>query len=231
MDPILVDSLVKLLLAMVLGAVVGMERGQHGRPAGLRTHALVCLASTLLIVVSRTGALASLDATVPGNYTFNVDPARMGAGIVTGIGFLGAGAILRIRESLIRGLTTAACIWFVAALGIAIGFGHYLLAIAAAAVALVILVLLDYVEGAMKRVSYRTVTVDVEIDNKEKIAQSCRDLFKNRKMKVQQASYQVDNRKGEAQFIYALRLSTKRDRLDLVSDMSALPGVNSVHWY
>jgi putative Mg2+ transporter-C (MgtC) family protein len=231
MDPVLVDSLFKLVLATVLGASIGVERGQHGRPAGLRTHALVCLASTLLIVVSRTGALASLDASVPGNFTFNVDPARMGAGIVTGIGFLGAGAILRIRESLIRGLTTAACIWFVAALGVAIGFDHYILAVAAAVTALVILILLDYVEGAMKRVSYRTVTVDVELDTKEEIARSCRDLFKKRKMKIQQASYRVNNRKGEAQFTFSLRLSTKRDRLGLVSEISALPGVNSVHWF
>jgi putative Mg2+ transporter-C (MgtC) family protein len=74
-------------------------------------------------VVSRTGALTGIEG--PDNFLLNVDPARMAAGIVTGIGFLGAGAILRIRQSLVRGLTNAASIWFVAAIGVAVGLGAY----------------------------------------------------------------------------------------------------------
>ena len=112
-----VASLIKLFVATALGAMVGLEREIHGRPAGLRTNALVALAACLLIVVSRTGALIGLDRSA--DFILAVDPARMAAGIVTGIGFLGAGAILRVKENFIRGLTTAAGIWFVAAIGIA----------------------------------------------------------------------------------------------------------------
>jgi putative Mg2+ transporter-C (MgtC) family protein len=230
MDLVYVDSLIKLLLATILGASIGLERGQHGRPAGIRTHALVCLASTLLIMVTRIGALTAMNADLPGNLTFNIDPARMAAGIVMGVGFMGAGANFRIRESLIRGLTTAACIWFVAAIGVVVGFDHYLLAIGAVTIALIILVLLDRVENAMKRVSYRTVSVDVINEQKEDVARLCRDLFRKSKMKVQQVSYRVDNRKNEAQFTFSLRLSTQRNRLGLVSAISAFPGVTCVRW-
>ena len=230
MDSVYVDSLIKLALATILGASIGWERGQHGRPAGMRTHALVCLAAVLLIVVSRVGALTAMNTQLPGNLTFNIDPARMAAGIVMGIGFLGAGAILRIRESLIRGLTTAACIWFVAAIGVGIGFDQYLLAIAATVFAFAILVLLDRVENATKRVSYRTVIVEAKNEQRDEIARFCRDLFRKSKMKVQQVAYEVDNCRNEARFTFSLRLSTKRDRLGFVSTISAVPGVNCVRW-
>jgi uncharacterized membrane protein YhiD involved in acid resistance len=118
----------------------------------------------------------------------------------------------------------------VAAIGVVVGFDHYLLAIGAVTIALIILVLLDRVENAMKRVSYRTVIVDVINEQKEDVARLCRELFRKSKMKVQQVSYRVDNRKNEAQFTFSLRLSTKRNRLGLVSAISSFPGVNSVRW-
>ena len=109
-----------LVLAVVLGGAVGLERESHGRPAGLRTHILVCLSATMVILVSRTVAATPLDLE---QTTRVFDPNRMGAGIVTGIGFLGAATVLRSGDVL-RGLTTAACIWYVAVLGIVLGEGR-----------------------------------------------------------------------------------------------------------
>ena len=104
----------KLLLATALGALVGLERQLEARPAGLRTHMLVALGAALLTIVSM-----SLSVTQPG-----YDPSRIAAGIVTGIGFLGAGTIIRERDGNgIRGLTTAASVWVVSAVGIAVGSG------------------------------------------------------------------------------------------------------------
>src|SRR6267378_2097441 len=110
-----------LVIALAAGGIIGLERSYHGRPAGFRTHALVCLSSCMLMVLTvyqETWFSAySLE-------TISVDPTRMAQGIMTGIGFLGAGVIM--KEGLtIRGLTTAASIWITAAIGIMIGVGFY----------------------------------------------------------------------------------------------------------
>ncbi len=116
-----VDILVHLLVAMVAGGLIGLERSYYGRPAGFRTHTLVCMASSLLMLVTIyqrdwfSGAMIE---------TVRVDPTRMAQGIMTGIGFLGAGVIMKEGAS-IRGLTTAASIWITAAIGILAGVGFY----------------------------------------------------------------------------------------------------------
>lgn len=127
------DEFFKILLhlgsALVAGGIIGLERSYHGRPAGFRTHTLVCLASSLLMLVT----LYQWDW-LPGvpMDTVRTDPTRMAQGIMTGIGFLGAGVI--VKEGLsVRGLTTAASIWITAAIGILMGIGFYLPAVLATA--------------------------------------------------------------------------------------------------
>jgi len=113
------DMLLKLVLAVVLGGVIGYERETHGRPAGLRTHILVCLGAAIFTIVSISFAGRTSD------------PSRIASQVVTGIGFLGAGTIIR-QGNVVRGLTTAASLWTVAAIGVAVGVGGtlYWLAIA-----------------------------------------------------------------------------------------------------
>ena len=116
-----VDILVHIVVAMVAGGLIGLERSYYGRPAGFRTHTLVCMASSLLMLVTiyqRDWFSAAMVETV------RVDPTRMAQGIMTGIGFLGAGVIMKEGAS-IRGLTTAASIWITAAIGILAGVGFY----------------------------------------------------------------------------------------------------------
>lgn len=120
------DLLAKLLLAAVLGAAVGWEREQAGKPAGLRTNILICLGATLLTDV---GMALSAD---------RGDPARMAAQIVSGVGFLGAGTIIQSRGK-VSGLTTAATLWVVAAVGIALGTGQYGAAVLTTLVVLLVL--------------------------------------------------------------------------------------------
>lgn len=107
-----VDVVIRLLLSLVLGGIVGYQREAVDRPAGFRTHVLVCIGATLITLVSIDG--------FPGS-----DKARVASQIVTGIGFLGAGTIIR-QGSIVRGLTTAASIWAVAGIGIAVGAGFYI---------------------------------------------------------------------------------------------------------
>ena len=134
--------LVRVLAAVVVGAFIGFERTFHGGPAGFRTHALVCVASSLLMLVTvyqnQWMTIVPLDA-------IRTDPTRMAQGIMTGIGFLGAGVIF--KEGLtVRGLTTAASIWVTAAIGILLGIGFYFAAVLGAAATLAILAAFRFIE-------------------------------------------------------------------------------------
>jgi len=120
----------RLLLAAVLGGIIGFQRERAKKPAGLRTHILICLGSALFTVVSVLG------------FTGSVDPSRIAAGVVTGIGFIGAGVIFRgMRGDKVMGITTAASIWVTAAIGIAAGVGLYIIASATALVTLAVLMI------------------------------------------------------------------------------------------
>ena len=127
--PIEVEMVLRLLLAAALGAIIGYQRERAGKPAGLRTHILICEGSALFTVASLYG------------FGSAADPARIAAGIVAGIGFLGAGAIIRREGGLVGGLTTAATIWAVAAVGLAAGAGLYLASAVTTVVVLIVLLL------------------------------------------------------------------------------------------
>jgi putative Mg2+ transporter-C (MgtC) family protein len=113
------EMVIRLVIAAFLGAVIGYERARAKKPAGIRTHLLVCMGAALFTVISIWG------------FAGNADPSRIAAGVVVGVGFLGAGTILR-QERGVAGLTTAATIWAVAAVGVAIGSGLYIVGAVAA---------------------------------------------------------------------------------------------------
>ncbi|MFM0076718.1 MgtC/SapB family protein [Paraburkholderia sediminicola] len=125
-----IELIARLLFAAVLGGVIGFERERFAFPAGLRTHMLVCVASSLVMIVS---AFGFEDTRSMPNIA--LDPSRVAAQVVSGIGFLGAGAIL-LRGEVVRGLTTAASVWAVAGIGLAAGGGLYVLALAATVIIL-----------------------------------------------------------------------------------------------
>lgn len=135
------DLLGRLLLAALLGGVVGLEREWSGKPAGLRTNLLICVGAALITELSLAIGRAQ-DGSGPS------DPARLAAQIVSGIGFLGAGTIIQSRGAVL-GLTTAATLWVVAAIGIAVGAGAYVEAVGTAVLVMVSLVLLRRVEGRL----------------------------------------------------------------------------------
>jgi len=134
--------LVRIGLAVLLGGVIGLEREVHGRPAGLRTHMLVCLGSALIMLVSAYGVYGLYG----GDSAPSFDPTRIAAQIVSGIGFLGAGTIMKEGPT-IRGLTTAASLWVAATIGMAVGAGFYL-------GALVVTLLVVLVLGGLDKYEY-----------------------------------------------------------------------------
>lgn len=148
------EILLKLLLAMVFGGIIGLERGIGNRPAGFRTHTLVCMGSAVVMMTSEF---------LITNYTSNPpDPARLGAQVISGIGFLGAGTILK-DGSRVRGLTTAASLWVVACIGLAIGVGFYWGALAATLFSYITLVVLKKFENLVP--GLRDFEITLEIPN------------------------------------------------------------------
>lgn len=153
--------LLRLSLAVAAGGLIGMERAFHGRPAGFRTHALVCTSSALLML------LTIFQLELMGNIPLEiirVDPTRMGQGIMTGIGFLGAGVIMKEKFT-IRGLTTAAAIWMSASIGIIIGMGLLNAAFVATLFTLLILSVFGWLERFLPTQHYASMRIVTPIDS------------------------------------------------------------------
>jgi uncharacterized membrane protein YhiD involved in acid resistance len=178
----------RLLMAMIAGGLVGMERELRGRQAGFRTNILVCVGSALTMIVSIS--FASRDwprAEGISAYNLNIDPARIAYGVMTGIGFLGAGTIVKSGVS-VRGLTTAAAMWCVAAVGLAAGFGMYTLTAIATILIVAALWILDYLESMFPKWRYRTVVVRRKW--KPGVIPETIERFKAAKLRVIDASMQ-----------------------------------------
>jgi putative Mg2+ transporter-C (MgtC) family protein len=152
------EVFIRLMLASFCGGLAGLEREVRGRQAGFRTYMLVALGAALTMIVSLSIAIQPWQPTTNPRININVDPGRIAYGVMTGIGFLGAGVIIQHKGS-IRGLTTAASLWCIAAVGLAAGFGLYLTSIFSTLLIVAALWLLDYLEDVIPRQRYRTVTV------------------------------------------------------------------------
>jgi len=185
LDPDYTEMLLRLVVAVGAGACIGYERSFHGRPAGLRTHVLVCLASSVLMLVTvyedhwvRIAADARIDAT------------RMAQGIMTGIGFLGAGVI--VKEGLnIRGLTTAASIWITAAIGVLAGTGMYATLVSAVILTLLVLAVFRRIEQHVPTQVYYDLVVKYA-HGSDVTEDTLRDLFGKLGFEVAHFTYRVE---------------------------------------
>jgi putative Mg2+ transporter-C (MgtC) family protein len=147
--------LIRLLFASVLGATIGFERDVHGRSAGLRTNLLVSLGAAVFMILSEVVATSYLSGH-DSNSVLRADPTRIAANIITGIGFLGAGAIIKSGFS-VKGITTAACLWISASIGMSAGGGFYELATLTTAIGLISLVFLNKLEKRYSKDYYRSL--------------------------------------------------------------------------
>ncbi len=153
--------IIRLLAAVIAGGLIGLERSYNGRPAGFRTHSLVCMASSLLMLLTVFQWELLKDVPIE---TIRVDPTRMAQGIMTGIGFLGAGVIMKDQHT-VRGLTTAASIWITASIGILIGMGSYLAAIIATVLSLGILSTFRILEKRLPSLSFARLSISTARTN------------------------------------------------------------------
>jgi putative Mg2+ transporter-C (MgtC) family protein len=179
------EMILRLVAALGAGALIGYERSFHGRPAGLRTHVLVCLASSLLMLVT-----VYEDHWVRTTAESRLDPTRMAQGIMTGIGFLGAGVI--VKEGLnVRGLTTAASIWITAAIGVLAGVGLYLPMMVSVVLTLTVLSLFRWIEMRVPTQAY--FNFDVKYEKDGSLSETdMRSLIQSHKFSIANFSYRLE---------------------------------------
>jgi putative Mg2+ transporter-C (MgtC) family protein len=192
-----------LATALAAGAVIGLERTIHGHPAGFRTHALVCLACSLLMVMTSYQSHWLHGATVG---SIGADSSRMAQGIMTGVGFLGAGVIFK-EGMTIRGLTTAASIWTTAAIGILLGLGFYFPALLGTGLMLGVLTLFNSLERTLPRESY--AQYHVSFDRNDIMPEhQVRRMVADHGFEIANMSYRITS---EGLFEYRMDIRTKRN--------------------
>jgi len=225
--PIYADFSLKLLVALFLSGLIGLEREFHGRAAGLRTHILVCLASTAIMAVSQIAQ--DIFLAQGAESVFRIDPWRIAAGIITGIGFLGGGAILK-SENLIRGLTTAACIWFVAAVGIVIGMGFFIPATIISAIGLFTLIGLDPLGKIIPSEKFGEIKIVSEVESAEEIENKCRAILKNYSISIYNTSISANARTGERITLLYILSRRVKNKHEILKKIFHLPHIKSVKW-
>lgn len=214
------ELILRLFLAAFLGGFVGVEREKTNRFAGLRTHMLVCIGSTLIMIVSQYGFSQSLYE----NFIV-VDPSRVAAQVVSGIGFLGAGTILFLKDK-IRGLTTAASLWAVAGVGLAIGGGLYAAAIATTILIFVVLAVLKPIEHFFfKGETFPEIKISLSTDvSFERLESVLRELSIFSHLK----NLHMQNESGKKIIRMNFEFNERHNSLKIVQELKKIPGVEKI---
>lgn len=209
----MVDIVKHLGVAAVAGGLIGLERSYHGRPAGFRTHTLVCMASSILMLVTIYQKLWFSGADIE---TVRIDPTRMAQGVMTGIGFLGAGVIMKEGLS-VRGLTTAASIWMTAAIGILAGVGFYSAVFIGTIFTLVVVLVFPWIETRIPTLAYAYLTLrfcrDTTLQKAELV-----ELISSQGFSIANISYSAE-KEGNF-FEYSMTIRTpRRDNMHRLSNI------------
>lgn len=207
------EFIFRVFVAALLGGMIGFEREYRAKEAGLRTHFLVAMGSALFMIVSQYGFNAVLSTSI------TLDPSRVAAQVVSGIGFIGAGTII-FQKHVIKGLTTAAGLWVTSAIGLACGSGLYLLSVAST---LLVLLCLETIFFILMRIGSRTISVTISTTDREKIKKVVNQL---REDCVTMDSYEM-KRHGEL-FVVSMELKVKRNnyRNRIIEFMDKFDGVD-----
>jgi putative Mg2+ transporter-C (MgtC) family protein len=219
-DGVHLEILLRLLAALVVGGLIGSERSHRGRPAGFRTHALVCLSTALLMLITVYESRWFPDRS-PGRST--MDPTRMAQGIMTGIGFLGAGAIIRDGAS-VRGLTTAASIWITAGIGVLIGIGFYFPALAATVLTIGTLSIFQRIEHRIP--TQFSATLSVRVAERGDLSEAdLRKLLADHGLAVSGLCYKLDRRAGFFEYNMVVHASRSEGGARLADSLASRPGI------
>jgi len=215
------EIIIRLLLGAIIGGIIGFEREFHGRAAGFRTQLIVCVASVLIMIVSQ-------------NYYFNthildntlrIDPARISAGALIGIGFLGAGVIIKSGNE-VRGLTTAASIWIVSAIGLAIGAGLYFEGILTSIIAIIALMLLRPIEHKFSILRFNSIKVTTS--GMENAEEKIRSILREHDFRIPRVDYERNREKNETIFRFTVSSRSKTAAKQTFLKLDSLDFINTI---
>lgn len=206
--------ILRISLATIIGGIIGYERGSNNQAAGFRTHILVCLGATLISLIQEQLKINLLNYTMENPLSTQVlktDLGRLGAQVISGIGFLGAGTIIR-EEKTIAGLTTAASVWVTGCIGLGIGWGFYRLTIITGIVVLIVLITLKKIE-----VTYRSITITyTEESNTEENIKNTLEIFLYHHIKIKN----LKKIKNSKKVIYLLILPKSLNKIKVISELT-----------
>lgn len=211
------EILLRLLIAAAFGAVVGLERERSGQAAGLRTHVILVVGSALAMMLSINIAMQFKPFGSDG------DPARLAAQVVSGIGFLGAGAILRYGTS-IRGLTTATSLWTLAVVGLVVGAGYYQVAAGATVLLLVVLFILNILEHRVIS-PYSSVSLTLSAEDRPALIKDLNKLLNQRQIRSSGLTVQKNLKRRTIKIEVSLRIHHDESIEQLMADLNSLNGV------
>ncbi len=230
-ESILNSHIFKLIVASILGAIIGLERSIHGRPAGLRTNLLVSLGAAVFMILSESIAI-HYTTVFNESSIIRTDATRIAAQIVTGIGFLGAGVIIKNGLS-VRGLTTAACLWISASIGMSIGAGYYQIGIVTTIISLFALTVLNKAENYHGTSSYRILEIfaPLKTDTNE-----LANIIKRKDFKIIGTEKEKNYEENTLHLTYSIKVKHKKtlDRLfkKLIQDLEDSPlKMHKIKWY
>lgn len=213
-----VSICLRIVLSLIIGGILGMERGRKNRPAGFRTYILVCLGSALVMMTNQ----------YIYQYFGTSDPSRMGAQVISGIGFLGAGTIIITGRQKVKGITTAAGLWTSACCGLAIGVGFYEGAVAGGIVIFIIMVFLEKMDCVIRKHS-PIMDVYMEFDTKKKFSTFLKEA---REHKFDITSIQMNKNKhvkeGELSAVLTVESQIKRTHGEMLEMISGIEGVSFI---
>lgn len=206
---------VRIVAAVIIGGLLGLERGMKNRPAGLRTYMLVCVGACLIMLTNQ--------------YIYQVfgtgDPVRMGAQVVSGIGFLGAGTIVVTRRNQIKGLTTAAGLWTAAGVGLALGIGFYEAALVGGIAMFFVITVLQRMDNNMHRKS-RQMEVYIELSNTVALGDFLRAV-REKELEIYnvQREQESDSDAGNRAYIATVKSKKRSNHLEVLEQVQSVPGV------
>jgi putative Mg2+ transporter-C (MgtC) family protein len=215
----LASIILRLVLAAIFGGIIGFERQSTKKPAGLRTHMLICVGSALVMLTGQYVYLSVAPA---------VDPTRLGAQVISGIGFLGIGTIIIVGRQYVRGLTTAAGLWASACMGLAIGIGFYAGAIVGGLLIFIVETILRRIDAYITKYS-KTLNIYIEVDKSSRVQllqeHICAGNAKILNMVMTRDQPVYSDAVG---LIFYLHLKEKTDHVEIITDLMNMDGVKFV---
>ncbi|WP_321279091.1 MgtC/SapB family protein [Marinifilum fragile] len=209
----------RLLFSFFIGAIIGLEREAHRQPAGLRTHILICMGASLIMLLS---------IYIPQTFQNfqNGDPGRIAAQVVSGIGFLGAGAIMKFGVN-VKGLTTAASIWVIAALGLTIGAGMYMGAIIGATILLISLIAMDAIEKKLFPGKF-IKRLHIHVKSKEVSPDDFKHILKKHQIAIRTIDVEQHYDENRISYYLTVQISERVKLNKLTSELGSIPGIKRV---